>query len=127
MPRAAAVAVALLALAGGGCGGGGDTIEEASQAVAGLIGSEDCVRLMDVAGAVPLALGGGVSSTATAHVAFLADFATRAPRELSGDVTVVQSALTALAGGQEVAAPQQASVRTSAERLGAWARSSCPG
>jgi hypothetical protein len=122
--RRAALAVTLLALVAGGCG---DTAEEAAQAVAGLIASEDCVRLMDVAGAVPLALGGAVSSSAGADAAFLADFAARAPRELSGDVAVVQSALAGLAAGQEVAAPQQASVRTSAERLGAWARSSCPG
>jgi hypothetical protein len=124
--RAAALAVTLLALAACGCGGG-DTVEDASQAVAGLIGSEDCVQLMDVGGAVPLALGGAVSSSAATHAAFLSDFATRAPRELRGDVAVVQSALAALAGGQEVAAPQQAAVRTSAERLGVWARSSCPG
>jgi hypothetical protein len=126
VPRAA-VAVTLLALVAGGCGGGGGTAEEASQAVAGLIASEDCVRLMDAAGAVPLALGGAVSSSAGAHAEFLADFAARAPRELAGDVAVVQSALAGLARGQEVAEPQQASVRTSAERLGAWARSSCPG
>jgi hypothetical protein len=126
VPRAAALAATLLALAAAGCGGG-ETVEEASQAVAGLIASEDCVRLMDVAGAVPLALGGAVSSSAGAHAAFLADFATRAPRELAGDVAVVQGALAGLAAGQEVAAPQQASARTSAARLGAWARSSCPG
>jgi hypothetical protein len=125
VPRAA-LAVALLAFIAGGCGGG-DTVEEASQAVAGLIASEDCVRLLDVAGAVPLALGGAVSSSAGAHAAFLADFATRAPRELAGDVAAVQGALARLAGGQEVAAPEQASVRASAARLGAWARSSCPG
>jgi len=125
--RHAALAVTLVALLAGGCGGGGDTAEKASQAVAGLIASEDCVRLMDVAAAVPLALGGAVSGSVAAHAAFLVDFATRAPRELAGDVTVLQSALAALAGGQEVAAPQQASVRASAERLGAWARSSCRG
>jgi hypothetical protein len=119
--------LALLALAGGGCGGGGETVDEASQAVAGLIASEDCVRLMDAAGAVPLALGGAVSSSAGTHAEFLADFATRAPRELAGDVAVVQGALAGLAGGQEVAAPQQALVRAAAARLGAWARSSCPG
>ncbi len=125
MPRAA-LAVTLFALAACGCGGG-ETVEDASQAVAGLIASEDCVRLMDVAGAVPLALGGAVSSSAATHAAFLSDFATRGPRDLRGDVALVQSALAALAGGQEVAAPQHALVRASAARLGAWARSSCPG
>jgi hypothetical protein len=85
------------------------------------------VRLTDVAGAVPLALGGAVSNSAGAQAEFLAGFATRAPRELAGDVAGVHTALVALVGGQEVAAPQQASVRASAARLGAWARSSCPG
>jgi hypothetical protein len=125
--RSLALAAVLLALVAVGCSGGGDTAEEASQAVASLIASDDCLKLVDVSAAVPLALGGAVSSSAGTQAEFLADFATRAPEEIAGNVAVVQGALAALAGGQEVAAQQQAAVRTAAANLGAWARSSCPG
>ena len=127
MRSAAALAAVLVALIAGGCGGGGETVEEASEAVASLIASDDCLTLLDISASVPLALGGAVSSTSASHAAFLADFATRAPRDLAGDVRVVQAALATLAGGQEVAVPQQATVRASAARLGTWARTSCPG
>jgi hypothetical protein len=118
---------ALVVLLAGGCGGGGDTAEEASQAVASLIASDDCLKLQEVSVSVQRALGGAVSADLGSQALFLADVATRAPREISGDLTVVQGALSALAQGQVVAEPQAAGVRGAAERLGAWARTSCPG
>ena len=127
MLRAVALAATLLALVATGCGGGSDTVEEASQAVAGLIASGDCLKVLDVTGAVPLALGGAVSSSVGSQAQFLAEFATRAPREIAGDVAVLQGAFQTLARGQEVAAADQASVRAAAVELAAWARSSCPG
>ena len=127
MRRPAALLALALVLVAGGCGGGGETVEEASDAVASLIASDDCVRLTALSASVPLALGGAVSASAGAEAAYLAEFGARAPRELAGDVAVVQSALAALAGGQEVAAPQQEPVRAAAASLGAWARTSCPG
>jgi hypothetical protein len=95
--------------------------------VAGLIASDDCLRLLELSGTLPRALGGAVSGGSGADAQFLADFATRAPSEIAGDVAVARRAVDALARGEELAAPEQASARTAAVNLGTWARSSCPG
>lgn len=126
MARCLALGTVLVLLACG-CSGGGDTAEEASQAVASLIAGDDCLKLQEVSSSVQRALGGAVRADLGEQAQFLAGFATRAPRELRGDVTVVQGALTALAQGQVVAEAQAVGVRGAADRLAAWARSSCPG
>jgi hypothetical protein len=110
---------AVFVLLAGGCGGGGDTVEEASEAVASSSQAPTSLELQEVSGSVQRALGGAVSAGLGAQ--------TRAPREIAGDITVVQGGLSALAQGQVVPESEAVGVRGAAERLGAWARSSCPG
>ncbi len=117
---------AVFIVAAVGCGGA-EPVEDASEAVASILASGDCLTLMDISASVQRVLGGAVGTEAAQHSQFLADFATRAPREIGADIAVVRQAYDVLMRGQDGAALDQAAVRRSAENLAAWARGSCPG
>ena len=127
MWRPALVLVVLLLPALPACGGGGETAEESAEAVAGLLGSGDCVMLQTATASVERALGGAVGSDLAAHAHFLAGYASRAPEELVADVAVLWQAAEGLARGEGATGLDQAAVRRSATAVSAWAHTRCPG